>query len=278
MASSSISQLAAYSTGYSYQGSAQALAQAQAPSRLTYEVGQQFYNPGYSYVPLPYIPGLGVPGTPAPQPSAPAPASPTASASDLQVLIASIPVAQDGHLITAEYHNMLRAALVSIANRMGLGTISEEITITVAPNLLPSGATTPWDHDYGVAMKPAQATGNVFGWMEVELPDGARVKRMVAYGSNDAAGSLHVKLVRQQITNVATRLAMIDIEVTGTAGADKGVDGDVTMPGISAGAAAIEEYRVVNNREHKYLLVVELTGGVAAKAAQINTVQIVSGR
>ena len=54
--------------------------------------------------------------------------------SDLQVLIASIPIAQDGQVISAEYHNGLRAALIAMANRLGLGTISEEITVTNAPS------------------------------------------------------------------------------------------------------------------------------------------------
>src|SRR5262245_28268756 len=65
--------------------------------------------PGYYY----YAGGSGggssapPPAAAAPTPSAPA-ASPSSSASDLQVLIASIPIAQDGQVISAEYHNNLR--------------------------------------------------------------------------------------------------------------------------------------------------------------------------
>jgi hypothetical protein len=214
---------------------------------------------------------------PQPQPQPQPPASPTASASDLQVMIASIPVAQDGHVITSDYHNALRLALVAIANRLGLGTIAEEITITNAPILTFDGAVRGWEQNYGTVRKPTDAEGNVHGWMELELPDGARIKRMVVYGAKTGSGTLTVQLRRQSITNPATSARLIEFTI-GDADPAHGVDGDVTLPGTGAGAAAIEEFRIVNNREHKYLFVAELNDSVAATVAALNAVQVVCGR
>ena len=151
-------------------------------------------DPGTIFTPPIFVPPIFVPPQPPPQPPPTQPASPTASASDLQVMIAAIPIASDGHVITSEYHNALRLALVAIANRLGLGVISEEITITASPNMRDHGAVRGWEQDYGLARKPADVVGtnnvtSVHGWMELELPDGARIKRMVVFGRNASSTS-----------------------------------------------------------------------------------------
>jgi hypothetical protein len=220
---------------------------------------------------------------PQPQPQPAPPASPTASASDLQVLIASIPVAQEGHVISSEYHNALRNALVAIANRMGLGTIAEEITVSSAPALTFERDVRGWEMDYGLARKPPDVvTGSVHGWMELELPDGARIKKMVIFGKNvSSTGTattavLRVLLRRQKITDPSVSSTLIEV----TVGDDalRGVEGDVTLPGTGSGTGAIEEFRVVNNREHKYLLIAELNTIDGNTSAQINAIQVVCGR
>lgn len=217
---------------------------------------------------------------PAPAPAA-APAAPAAvtasSVSDLQVLIASIPVAQDGHVIAADYHNALRAALIAMANRLGLGTISEEITVTNAPRLVAITGTTAWDLDVGVAKKAAATTGTLRGWMEFDLPDGARIKKMAVFAANDAAGTMRVKLRRQSVANAGASDDLVSIDVTNN-DASTVKEGDVTLPGSTLGATAIEEARIVNNRTFKYLLVAELEGGVSAKEARITAVQVVLGK
>src|SRR5258706_12253427 len=53
--------------------------------------------------------GFGPPVPPAPAPT-PAPAPATGPSVNLQALLASIPIAQDGQIITANHHNSLRAA------------------------------------------------------------------------------------------------------------------------------------------------------------------------
>src|SRR5918993_1131317 len=116
-------------------------------SNVNYVTNFAEVEPEYNYATL-YQPIAYASGTAAKLPAAtatavapaPAPASPAASASDLQILIGSIPTAHDGQVITADYHNALRLALVAIANRMGLGPVSDEITVTVAPMLRPAAA------------------------------------------------------------------------------------------------------------------------------------------
>jgi hypothetical protein len=229
--------------------------------------------------PILTFPPVGFPPTPLPVPQTPVPVSPTATASDLQILISSVPIAQDGHVITADFHNALRLALVAIANHLGVGPVAEEITITNAPRLSPVAGSTPWEHEYGLAKKPGSTqSGNVRGWMEVELPDGARIKKMMVFGTTNGVGTLKIKLKRQKITDPVVNTDLIVIEIPDAADASKGIEGDVTVPGTGAGAVAIEEYRIVNNREQKYLLIAELDGVNTDTTAQFHSVQIVCGR
>jgi hypothetical protein len=211
----------------------------------------------------------------------PTPPSPTATASDLQIMISAIPIAQDGHVITADYHNALRLALVAIANRLGIGPVAEEITITNAPRLSPVVGAVPWDHDYGLVKRPGTTptpNANVRGWMEMELPDGARIKKMMVFGTVRGIGTLKVKLKRQKVTDPTVAIDLIVIDIPTNADATKGVEGELTVPSIGAGAAAIEEFRLVNNREHKYLLSVELDGINSDSFGQFHSVQVVCGR
>jgi hypothetical protein len=91
-------------------------------------------------------------------------------------------------------------------------------------------------------------------------------------------GTLRVKLTRQQITDPTIARDLIVITIGADADPTKGTEGDVTLPGIGAGAATIEEFRIVNNREQKYLLEVEFDGPNSDSNGQVNAVQIVCGR
>ena len=200
----------------------------------------------------------------------------TTTTSDLQVMISDIPLAQDGDVITADYPNALRQALVAIANRLGVGPVEDDITISNAPRLSPLVGTTPWAHDFGLVRRPAEFVGGVRGWMEVDLPHGARIRKMVIFATN-GPGPMKVKLKRQKITDPTVATDLIVIDVPNNADASKGIEGDVTV-GPGASAVAIEESRIVNNREQTYLIAVEQDGSNADKPGQLNAVQIVCGR
>lgn len=211
-----------------------------------------------------------------PPPQAP---SLTASASDLQVLISEIPIAQDGDAITADYPNSLRRALVAIANRLGIGPVAEEVTVTNAARLSNVADAGIWGQDLGLVTRPvAVPLANLRGWMEMDLPDGQRIRRMVVYATKSGTATLKIKLKRKKVNEVGEPTDLIEINVPNDASASKGIEGDVTVPG--AGPVAIEQYRIVNNREHKYLLAAELEsvgGPDTSTSAQFHTVQIVCG-
>jgi hypothetical protein len=218
------------------------------------------------------------PTAPPPQP-APPPPSPTANASDLQVMISAIPTAQDGQVITADFHNALRLALVAIANQLGIGPVSDEITVTNAPRLSPMAGAVAWDHDVGLVRKPQVVpAGNVRGWMEVELPHGARIKKMVVFGTTSGTGTLKIRLRRQQVTDPTVFADLIVIEIPDGFDVTKGAEGDVTLPGTGASSVAIESFRLVDNRQQKYLLTAELDGVDANTTAQFHCMQIVCGQ
>jgi hypothetical protein len=201
------------------------------------------------------------------------------AAPDLQIMLSAIPIAQDEHVITGDFHNALRLALVALANRFGIRLAQQELTITSAPQLSPGGGGgAPWAHEYGVVKKAAPLPGNVRGWMELDLPDGARIKKMVVFGTTNGVGTLKAKLKRQKVTDPTLITDLIVIEIPDGADPTKGIDGDVTVPGSGAGAVAIEEFRVVNNREQKYLLAVELDNPNSDTTAQFRSVQVVCGQ
>jgi hypothetical protein len=239
----------------------------------------------YSYAKYLYSGGSSSSGSTTPAPAAaPAqqaqPASPTAAASDLQVMLASIRPVQDGQVITAEDHNSLRLAMVAIANRLGIGVVSEEITVTIVPNLVAVTDGNAWLSEYGVATKPTNTTGAAKGWMEAELPDGARIKKIVAYGSIAGGGDdgkLKVRLVRQKVTDPTKSLVLAEATISPTTVMASGADADVTLPGMGLGVSAIEEARIIDNRENKYVLTAEIANLTGVTSAKLACFQIVCG-
>jgi hypothetical protein len=144
--------------------------------------------------------------------------------------------------------------------------------------IAPPVPTADWLHDFGHVRNPGNVTtGNVRGWMELELPHGARIKKMLVFGTTGGAGTLRIRLKRQKVTDPNLITDLIVIEIPDGNDMTKGIEGDVTIPGTGAGAVAIEEFRIVNNREQKYLLSVELDGVASSTSATFHAMQIVCG-
>jgi hypothetical protein len=96
--------------------------------------------------------------TPPPVSAPPVPVTPPAPvppantpATRLQVLLASIPRAEDGHIITAEYHNALRSALLAIADQFNIGLADLSFARTFAPAFLPIETIPYWTLRSGIA-------------------------------------------------------------------------------------------------------------------------------
>lgn len=213
--------------------------------------------------------------TPAPTPApTPTPTTAATSTSDLQILISNVPVAQEGHVISSDYHNSLRQALLAMASQMGIGPVLLETKFTTTARLLSRTGKTAWDLDYGVAKTPAGAAADatVSGWLEVDLPDGARIKSMTVFAKKiGAGGKLEVKLRRQSTTNPTTAADLITVTIAESADV-KASSSEISIPGL--GPAALEEFAIVDNGLQNYLITAEFT--VAANVtAEINAIQIV---
>src|SRR6266568_8430815 len=84
----------------------------------------------------------------------PAPGTGGSGNVDLQGLLAMIPVAEDGHVITSEHFNRLRDAIIVLAGQLGAGPVSQTFTLTFAPNFFQSGTDPTWVQSVGYVEKP----------------------------------------------------------------------------------------------------------------------------
>ncbi|HEY3301927.1 MAG TPA: hypothetical protein VGL70_00175 [Candidatus Binatia bacterium] len=231
------------------------------------------------------------PGGFGPAPEPPPPTAPAAQPVDIRPLMASIPIANDGQVIIPDFHNSLRAAVLAIAERLGVGAISPTNTLTFAPNFLRHVNNPEWLLDEGIASKPAAAEGaraNARGWFAVQLPDGSRIESMIVRGRRTGTiEQFNVSLLRQRISdpaqtsiqfiNVPLREAANPFEETGA------VDVSAAAAGTGAGGTAAEltavaleaDFRRVDNDNYKYLVRASLVNAEAAAVAQISSIQIV---
>ena len=209
------------------------------------------------------------PTTPPPAPT-PQPASATASATDLQVLMSQIPVADDGDVIRSEHFNLMRAALFELAGRLGVGPVQTDMVSSIVPSFFKQATDPEWTAEYGMAK--ASATGQTKGWMEVELPDGARLQEMKVFAKRAGPGAFNVVLKRKKITDPTDTVDLITVPITATSDAKVGETAAVKV--AVSDPSALEEYRKIDNRTYNYLLVAEVTLA-ATETAQVNAVQIV---
>jgi hypothetical protein len=172
------------------------------------------FDPGIRF---PLDPGIRFP-TPIPQPPAPVPTPPVSQIDlEIQLLLNAIPIANQGNIITSEYHNSLRNALMAIAERMGLTIkpVSEMQLLTLAPKFLPTSqgdAHGAWVATFDKAALAPDANGVVKGSLAVQLPDGAVIISMTVRGARvgdekDKPPKLfNVKLSRQKFDTEASQI------------------------------------------------------------------------
>src|ERR1700726_1804687 len=97
---------------------------------------------------------------------------------DIQALINAIPDAQDGSVITSDYHNTIKAALAAMASQLGGSAGGQTVTLTLPPNFLPIGRNPPWVVTLGAASDAGTPVSD--GWIPVSLPEGAVIQQLVA--------------------------------------------------------------------------------------------------
>lgn len=251
--------------------------QQQLQKNLTYNV-LPYYTGGYIFNPQPSP-------TPTPATPTPAPTAPTTTAAgpsaNLQALLAAIPIAVDGQVIAADFHNSLRAALITLAGEMGLGLTAPTTTFTFVPAFLQSGSAPNWTSANFVAT----ATGiNPDGWLPVQLPNGQRIQNLTVTGkkSGTAPTLFQVKLLRQLTTGPGSDAptVLITVDLTSQTGSFT-VAGSVIAAAAPAGAAlslitqaAAEEQKLIDTTNYKYFVQATVTGAVAATVNEIDAIQI----
>jgi hypothetical protein len=190
-------------------------------------------------------------------------------------LLGDIPTAQDGDVITADFHNSLRSAIVAMAGYLGDTAINHQVVLTLAPSLLGSGAGA-----WTLAPDSAEATsGPANGWLPVDLPDGARIQGMsVIHARTDKLDTLTVDLRRLSISS-PTDPAVPLATYSGRAG-----DGSVQTESVQVSVAgitepsALDELRRVVNGQYRYYISVQATGAEGQALATIYALELIYTR
>lgn len=180
----------------------------------------------------------------------------------IQDFVNAIPDAQDGNVISSDYHNSLKQAIAAMAAQMSGGTRAGPQTLTLFPNFQPAAASavgpnSPWLMNIGVAVDAATGSN---GWIPVYLPDGAVIQSMIVAGAKTAATPAFISMLVQPVADTATT-TLILIDLAG-AGNPFTLTGTPNIPG--AGPTATKDLQTVKNSVNKYLLRAQTLSTVAA--------------
>jgi hypothetical protein len=197
---------------------------------------------------------------------------------NLQTLINAIPTANDGDVITRQYHNSLRDALVAIASGLGV-TGTTDNTRTLAPSFLAAQPQPEWALAQGFAAKAAGGTCE--GWIPLALPDGARLARMTLMGGRSGAPTppatftFQVQLLRQPFTETTTipLVTIPNLTTPATQTDPFEASGVFSVTGVGT-PSAIAEFQTVDNRNFKYLVRARLVGATQEMDVKIYGIRV----
>lgn len=150
---------------------------------------------------------------------------------DLPTLINAIPTAEDGHVITPDYHNTVRAAIVQLAAVAG-GVATSSVTLAYPPIFFPvDDASRGWEPRQGLATRSDADAAN--GWFPVTLPDKSRLASMTVVGRKfvavPGALSLRVLLKRISLADLQTE-TLINVNLRDVNGEPFSRSGSPTQP------------------------------------------------
>lgn len=225
--------------------------------------------------------------TTSPQSTAPPPANVT----ELQTLLRSIPIAVPGAVISSEYHNALRGAVMALGQALGVTFASPFDVVSLTPSFhTPSGAKSGWS--IGPARAEATGQAEVTGWQSVSLPDGAVVKSMIVRGQRTAnLNSLTVNLRRYPIGKTkepgAVPAAILITKVSNASGdgltdysqedfpIDALSENEKKLAGVNLPNALMERTRI-DNTQYRYILeaTATFTGQPESPDVTIDSIQI----
>jgi hypothetical protein len=196
-------------------------------------------------------------------------------ATNLDTLIAAIPTAEDGHAITREYHNSLRAALVAIASQLSDTATGQTLTTTFAPTFSPNIPQPPWVITQGVASKSDQTISD--GWLPISLPQGARIRGMIVKGGRSgAAASFQIQLIRQSLDDPDANVILISIPGLTTPATEREPFEAKGLPQVSGitSPAALNEILTADNEGFKYLVKARLVGAATGATVRIYGIRV----
>lgn len=193
-------------------------------------------------------------------------------AADLQSLINAIPSAEDGHVITPDYHNTLRAAVMALASQSGGGTTNLNVTMTYAPVFLPvtdGGVQAPqWVLALGMATRPVDNSAK--GWFPIQLPDGARIRTLTVTGNRSGnVLACSIRLMRFTVLD-ATTVPLITVSL-------KDLNGEFVRSGEFS-ATIPPDFQIVDTGHYQYLISAELVRADPAAVVELYSFQVACGK
>lgn len=189
---------------------------------------------------------------------------------DIQTLVNNIPLAQDGNLITSNYHNTIRAALEAIAGQVGGAAAPAAVTLTLHAAFSPVATFPQFNLSMGVAT--LTGTGNAAGYIPLNLPDGAVIQQLTISGANvnSLTSSKVSAFANLQILAVSgggspTTLIQVNLVPGGNPFSLSGTPNAANVPGITA--TAITGLQTVQNSQFMYAIEVIVRGDGATQAS-----------
>lgn len=206
----------------------------------------------------------------------------TPQVQELEDLLDGIPIANDGDVITAEHHNSLRSAIGLIARAVRVEELAKVQTLTFPPVLLPEVGQNQWRIDVGIARGPdvgATDQTDAYGWMPIDLPQGARMESMTVRGRRQGTvGTWAVSLVRREIASAdQANVFYTELQDLAEGTFSKNVP-IVTPEDTGLTASQIEDLRLVDNSRYRYLFYTAMDGAAAGGDISLSDVQVTLGR
>jgi hypothetical protein len=171
---------------------------------------------------------------------------------DIQTLINAIPDAQDGNVITSDYHNTIKTVLLAIASQIGAGPAAQTVTLSLQPNLITIGST-GWNVGLGLATSAAGSNG----FVPLNLPDGAVIQQLVVMGAqaSPAVKAFASLLILPIAGTGSTTLILVDLTPGGN---PFNLSGTPNVPGLTV--TALASLQTVQNSQFKYAIQAESLG------------------
>lgn len=196
-------------------------------------------------------------------------------AASLEQLIAAIPVAEDGNVITRDYHNSVRAAILAIVNQLGTTTAGGLVTTTFAPTFSPNAPQPTWVITQGVASRSDQTVSD--GWLPLMLPDGVRIRRMILRGGRTGTvSSFQVQMIRQSLDDPTANITLISLLGLNTPALERDPFEAAGVPQVAGitSAAALNEVLTVDNSDFKYIVRARIVNPAADAAVRIYGIKV----